>query len=168
MMRCAQCGEEHPLETLELTFRRPDAIAALSAERRALEVRESDDLCEMKEGRWFARGVLPLPVHERDHPYHIGLWVEVDESSFHRIRELWDDPDQADEPAMPATIANAIPTLPATLGLAAALRLTGPKTRPDVFVADDAHPLFTEQAAGIPFHRAFEYTATVRGGGRAH
>jgi hypothetical protein len=167
-MRCAQCGKEHPLETMELTFRRPDVIAALTAEQRALEVRESDDLCQMREGRWFVRGVLPLPVHERDHPYRIGLWVEVDEDAFQRIRELWDDPDQADEPAMAATIANAIPTLPATLGLAAALRLTGPTTRPDVFVADGAHPLFAEQAGGIPFHRAFEYTSCVRDRGPTH
>lgn len=69
---------------------------------------------------------------------------------------------------MPATIANAIPTLPPTLGLAAALRLTGPKTRPEVFVADSAHPLFAEQAQGIPFHRAFMYTTSVGDGGRVH
>lgn len=143
MGACEQCGAEHPLEVLELTFRRPDAIVALPAEQRALEARESDDLCQTKEGRWFVRGVLPLPVHERDLPYRIGLWVEVDE-------------------------ANAIPSLPATLGLAAALRLTGPTTRPDVFVADPTHPLYGEQTAGIPFHRAFAYTTSVGDGGRIH
>lgn len=92
MGACVQCGAEHPLEALELTFRRPDAIVALPAERRALEVRESDDLCQMKECRWFVRGVLPLLVYERDLPYRIGVWVEVDEAGFQHIRERWDDP----------------------------------------------------------------------------
>ena len=165
-MRCSQCAQEHPDEDMELTFRRPDAVVALSPEDRSSDVRESDDVCLMRGGRFFVRGVLPLPVTGRSVPYRIGLWVEVDETAYARVDERWNDPDQADEPAMPARVANAIPNLPDTLGLDAALRLTGPRSRPDIFVADPSHPLALEQAGGITAHRAFEYTLlAMRGGG---
>ena len=164
MMSCECCGREHPFDELELTFRRPDDIFARSDEERARDVRESDDTCRTRDGRWFVRGVLPLPVSGRDVPYNIGLWVEVEEAAYDRIIELWDDPDQADEPPLPARIANHIPMLPETLGLEAALRLTGPKSRPNVFVALPGHPLHDEQTGGITVHRAFEYTALVRRG----
>jgi hypothetical protein len=163
-MRCSQCSQEHPVEVMELTFRRPDAVVALPAEERARDVRESDDVCHTRGGRFFVRGVLPLPVAGRDEPYRIGLWVEVDEAAYGRVHERWNDPDQADEPAMPARVANAIPTLPDTLGLDAALRLTGPRSRPDIFVADPSHPLALEQAHGITGHRAFEYTLIAASG----
>ena len=173
---CEVCGTEHPLEELELTFRRPDAVFQMPADRRARDVEESDDVCRiLSENRWFVRGVLPIPVAGRDVPYRIGLWVEIDEAAWQRVDARWDDPQQADEPALPARLANVVPLLPDTLGLDAALRLTGPKSRPDVFVADPTHPLAREQAAGIPTHRAYEYTSLVvgppgtgPGGGHAH
>src|SRR5262245_13275367 len=164
MMSCECCGREHPFDELELTFRRPDDIFSLSDEERARDVREGDDTCRMRDGRCFVRGVLPLPVAGRDVPYNIGLWVEVDQAVYDRVVERWDDPDQANEPPLPARIANNVPTLPATLGLEAVLRLAGPTTRPNVFVALPGHPLHDEQTGGITAHRAFEHTALVRGG----
>ena len=164
MMSCECCGREHPLEELELTFHRPDEIFALPAEVRARDVRESDDVCRTRDGRYFVRGVLPLPVTGRDIPYNIGLWVEVDAAAYAIVDQRWDDPDQANEPPLPACIANDVPTVPPTLGLEAALRLTGPRSRPNVWIADPEHPLYAEQNDGITAHRAFEYTALVRGG----
>ena len=87
-MRCAKCGEDHPLDEMELTFKRPDDAANLSPEERSAHLQESSDLCIIRGNRFFIRAVLPLPVESRADPYRIGLWVEVAQSDFERVYEL--------------------------------------------------------------------------------
>jgi len=55
-------------------------------------------------------------------------------------------------------VDNSIPTLPDTLGLSVKLHLTGPATRPEVYVQPQNHPLVREQMQGISGHRAHEYS----------
>jgi len=159
---CRQCGEVHALDDLELTFFRPDAVIELSVDERNRDVKESDDLCVIRGDRHFVRATLALPVHGSDVAYRLGVWVETGEAAFQRICELWHDEDQAREPPFEVTLANSIPTVPETLGLAALLHLTGPRTRPEVFLAPSAHPIAHQQHEGISSHRAYQYTATVR------
>jgi hypothetical protein len=156
---CSKCGVEHPLEEMELTFRRPDDVAKLPAEDRERLVRENSDLCIIEEDRFFVRAVLPLPVETREDPYCIGLWVEVSRDTFDHIYHLWDSEDQSAEPPFAARIANEIPTAAGSLGLEAELQLTGPRTRPKVFLAPANHQLYLEQTRGIDVHRVSEYTA---------
>ena len=158
-MICSKCGEEHPLQEMELAFRRPDDVARLSAEDRIRLVQENNDLCVFEGKRFFIRALLPLPVESRDIPYCIGLWVEVTQATFERLDELWDSDDQVHEPPFAARIANDIPTAGGSLGLHAEMRLTGPATRPDVFLLPSQHRLYVEQAHGIDEHRVSEYTA---------
>jgi hypothetical protein len=156
---CSKCGEDHPMEEMELTFRRPDDAAKLSAEDRARLLQENADLCIIEGKRFFIRGVLPLPVESRNSPYCIGLWVEVSQTTFERVYALWESDDQLKEPPFAANIANEIPTSPDSLGHEAELRLAGPTVRPNVFLKTSNHPLYMEQAGGIDVHRVSEYTA---------
>jgi hypothetical protein len=156
---CSKCGEEHPLEEMELTFRRPDDAAKLSEEDRGRLLQENGDLCIIEGDRFFIRALLPLPVESRENPYCIGLWVEVAQPTFERIYDLWDSEEQSSELPFAAYIANEIPTAAGSLGLEAELRLTGPGTRPDVFLKPSTHQLYMEQARGIDLHRVSEYTA---------
>lgn len=158
-MICTTCGQEHSLEEMELTFRRPDEVAKLSVDDRARLVQENDDLCVIDGKRFFVRALLPLPVQSRQSPYRIGLWVEVAEAAFSRVYQLWDSSEQVLEPPFSAEIANDIPTNIGSLGLQAELRLTGPTSRPDVFLKPSQHRLYVEQTRGIDEHRAFEYSA---------
>lgn len=158
-MICNECGKEHPHEDIELAFLRPDPIAALSAEIRAVEAQESNDLCIIKAERFFVRATLPLPVHQRDEPYSIGVWVELKQLDFERVYELWDSPDQSSEPPFSVSLANAVPTFGDTNGLLAELQLTGPTTRPEVYLTPSDHLLAGEQTTGISVHRAHEYSA---------
>nr|WP_308807642.1 DUF2199 domain-containing protein [Pseudoduganella dura] len=156
---CSKCGEEHPLEEMELTFRRPDDVAKLSAEERARLVQENNDLCVIDGMRFFIRALLPLPVESRDIPYCIGLWVEVTQATFARVYDLWDSDEQVLQKPFAAQIANEIPTADGSLGLRAEMRLTGPTTRPDVILQPSQHQLYVEQANGIDEHRAAEFSA---------
>lgn len=156
---CGQCGTVHARSAMELSFKRPDAIVALSADQRKNEAKESDDLCAIKPDRFFIRGVLPLRVSGWDKPYNIGLWVEVARATFERVLKLWEAPDQDGEPPFAAMIANEIPSFPPTIGLAVKLQLTGPASRPNILVPESEHPLHREQCLGINAHRANEYSS---------
>ena len=158
---CAICGKEHPARNLELVFRRPDAIATLTEEEREKRCQENNDICVLDENRFFVRGLLALPVHERDQPYSLGVWAEVDGDSFQRILDLWDAPDQADEPPMEGTLANAIPSVVRALGLHLSVKLSDPKTRPYFTVTQKPHQLYSEQSEGISVHRAHEYSSYI-------
>jgi hypothetical protein len=159
---CAVCGSEHDEEALELGYRRPDAVIDLDAEARAAGVFENDDLCVIDASRFFIRATLPLPVNGRGENYQIGVWVEVASPDFDRIGKLWTDPGQASEPPMSATLANEVRLHPDSLGQALLLQLTGPKTRPQVFIRDAGYSLGAEQRHGISAHRASEYSVGLK------
>ena len=156
-MRCAFCGQDHPDDDIELTYVQPDAIFGLPAAEREARVKENPDFAVLDDRRFFVRAVLPIPVRGRRRDYGIGVWAELDEASFQRVVERWEDAGQADEPAMPGKLANAIRSQPRTLGLDVALRLTGLSTRPTVHVVSELHPLHTEQATGVSVHRLQDY-----------
>jgi len=158
-MICSQCGQDHSVDDMELTFRRPDVIATMDTEERERTVQEEDDLCAIKWSQYFVRALLPLPVESRDRPYSIGLWVRVEEATFRRVIQLWSEPDQASEPPFDAWVANTIPTVPGALGLPVMLHLTGPTTRPRLEVVAQGHQLAVEQSRGITAHRANEYSS---------
>ncbi|WP_373388266.1 DUF2199 domain-containing protein [Pseudomonas alcaligenes] len=159
MLICECCGKDHPLEELELTFRRPDDVVSLSKKEREESVHENDDLCVISDARFFIRALLPLPVKGRDLPYNIGIWVEADQSTFERVYDLWSDPEQGNESSFIVKIANNIPTLSSTVDLVGYLQLTGPTTRPTIQVKQQQHQLYDEQSNGITAHRAHEYSS---------
>jgi hypothetical protein len=154
---CSTCGKSHPKEETELVLTLPGPIFDLTADERDARCDFSDDVCALDRSRFFVRGLLPLPVHGRDHPYRIGLWAEVAPAAFERICRLWSDPKQADEPPIPAILANDVPTLPSSVGVEVDIRLTGPTTRPDFILKPSDHPLSLEQRRGIDAHRALEF-----------
>ncbi|WP_332852094.1 DUF2199 domain-containing protein [Duganella sp. S19_KUP01_CR8] len=163
---CSDCGELHALDELELVFKRPDAIAALSAAERQARCRENEDLCAIwgdsdDTHRYFVRGLLPLKVIARPLDYCVGVWMEVSRAVFDRIYELWDSESQLDEPPLEGRLANEIPTRPGTLGLHGQIQLTGPTTRPDFMVSDTASPLFADQQHGVTEHQAAEFLKSI-------
>lgn len=151
----------HRLDELELCYRRPDPVVALSQEERDATARETDDLCSIGEDRFFVRAVLPLPVAARERDYNLGMWVEVGRDAFFRVIDLWHDPDQANEPPFEAVLANRLPYVPDTSGMPVQLQLTGSRTRPRIVVPASDHPLHLEQTRGITAHRASEYTHSL-------
>ncbi len=160
-VKCSTCGRIHLRDELELSFERPDAVAALPEGQRKSEVRESDDVCAIRSEQFFIRAVLPLPVHESKDPYRIGIWVEVERATFDRVLKLWDDSAQHEEPPFGATLANDIPSLQSTRGLPVRVQLTTSKTRPVVLVPECDHGLHQEQCVGITAHRASEYSSYI-------
>jgi len=158
-MLCAQCGKEHPVSEMELTFRRPDVVAALDRRELEARVQENRNFCVMDGERFFVRVLLPLPVQGHEQSYCIGLWAEVDRPAFDRIYDLWETPDRGDEPPMNARLANEVPFAEGSLGMNADLQMMGGDSRPCVYLRPSQNPLYGEQQSGISTHRAYEYTS---------
>lgn len=162
---CAQCGEFHDISNIERTQRRPDALLDIPEEERGKATFESKDVCVLygrrsdpsgAEGaalssadRYFFRVLLPFRVEGRERPFSWGVWVEVSEPTFDRIKELWSDPDQHLEPPLPATLANQIGDFPAMEGLPGFLHLQAPPSVAKFFLSEGDHPLIRHQREGL-------------------
>ena len=161
---CSCCGKLVPAADIELAFRRPDVVAALTETERSDRCDDDDDLCVLDGEKFFVRGTIPLRVHAQADTYAIGAWAEVTRNDFQNILALWSDENQALTPAFSGSLANGIPATSNSLGCALEIRLAGPATRPHFFVTEETCTIFEEQKHGIPLHRASEYTALIPGG----
>jgi hypothetical protein len=163
-VKCSQCGKEH--ELLEPSFRRPDAIVGMSPAQRQGRVEEGNDLCIIRGGngnevtRCFLRTVLRVEITDGDDYTHWGLWVEVPEAQARRAWELWESPQQAEEPPFAGCVANHVQGYPETIGLPVQVQLTGPTTRPRAsFDASVEHPFVVECRQGVTTHKVLEWLA---------
>jgi hypothetical protein len=164
IIRCAECGREHDLSAIEPSYWRPDAFVALSETERDSRVRHTNDYCIIYAPeargtpRCFVRGVLPVSIRGQSKNLSWGLWVEMAPAEFDRVRTLWDDPDQGQEPPLPCSLANQIKHYPDTTGLPASLQLESPSTRPTIhLVSGLEHPFAREVAAGVDLPRSLEW-----------
>ncbi len=89
-----------------------------------------------------------------------GLWVEMHPPEFDRVWNLWDTPDQNQEPPLACWIANQIRRYPDTVGLPCSLQLESPATRPTIRLAPGLeHPFAREVSAGVDLARSLEWRA---------
>ena len=162
-VRCATCGQEHDLLTVEPNYAWPDAYLAIPKKQRKYltsfgkddgRIRNADDT----ERRHFLRVLLSVPINGESVDVAWGVWVEVSAADWERAYERWDDPNQAGEPPFPGRLANALRGYEGTLGLPGHVRLTGPTMAP-VFELDPdvEHPLAREQRGGVARERVVEW-----------
>lgn len=159
---CSCCGKLVPDEDIELAFRKPDDIAALSDAELEARCTYTDDVCIFDGERFFVRCVIPLPVHSRSEPYSVGAWAEISMQDFQTVQALWDELDQARAPAIEGVLANQIPLTVGSLGCRIAIHLIGPATRPRISITDETCSVYLEQMDGIQAHRASEYSDLCR------
>lgn len=162
---CARCGVEHDLSNVEPSYRRPDLWFTVPEHERSMRIRDGNDACGIRalddsERRYFLRVRLPMPVRGESRACCWGLWVEVSEQALQRVRELWDDPRQAEEPAFEGRIANALAGYESTLGLPGQVTLTDPSSIPFFHLAPELdHPLAWEQREGVWPERVLEWVS---------
>lgn len=160
---CSVCGEYHDELTLDIRLGLPDDVFVLSAEERERATEQGDDWCILRAGqsRFFIRALLEIPVPELETYFGYGLWAELDEVGFERIRGLWDDPRGAAEPPFTALVANELAPYEATTGLRVLIHLRDVDLLPSAELADAGHEIVADQRDGITALRAQELAATV-------
>jgi hypothetical protein len=155
---CGTCGKEHGSLPMDLAYRKPLDYFEIPEAQRAERIFIDDDLCVIDEGRFFIRGVLPVPVHDGDDAedeFRWGVWVEVEEASFRRYLELWDAADP-EEPPFRCRLSAVLPGYPDTDTLEGDARLRGANARPVIYLRAEDHPLAREQKSGITMSRVHE------------
>jgi hypothetical protein len=160
---CSVCGEYHDQLMLDIRLGLPDDVFALSDEERERATERGEDWCILHTGdpRFFTRALLEIPVPELETYFGYGVWAELDEAGFDRIRALWDDPSGADEPPFAARLANELAPYEATTGLRVLLRLRDVDLLPSAELTDSGHDLVSDQRIGITAAQAQRLAATV-------
>ena len=138
----------------------PDAWSAALADDPSSGL--TADQCVIGGERFFARGLLVLPVSDAEEDFAWGVWVELSAGSFERMSELWETPHREREPPYPGWLANALPGYAAsTLGVLARVKTRAVGLAPLVQVSADDHPLSDEQRNGITLARVREIAAAL-------
>ena len=163
MTLCQKCGKEHADTDRQIGFDKPDAYFEVPDSERESRVFVNSDACDIDRKRFFARGVLQIPVHDHEH-FGWGIWVEMNPKDFICYLELWQDSDQANQPPFHGQISTAIPAYSeTTVGIPVDIQLTGPTTRPIFFIERDVdHPLAQEQRSGVFVERLSDFFASIR------
>ena len=165
MIRCSQCGEEHDIFSIEPRYGRPDAYLRVPVEEREFRTRCGNDWCRLRDRagqqeEFYLRVTLPIEILGEDRQLHWGVWVEVTQSVYERILDLWDDPNQDSEPPLPGTLANEFPDYSSTLGLRGSIHLRGPSMAPRFWLEKGSdHLLAREQRSGVYPERALEWVS---------
>ncbi len=104
---CTQCGTAREGYPTDRGFTLPDAVWAIPESEREARAKFTTHLCKM-DGRCFIRGILLIPLVEREDEFAWGLWAEVEPAVFERYLEIYDS-DASDEAPQSGTLANEIP-----------------------------------------------------------
>ena len=164
---CSVCGRYHEDELLDIRMTLPEAVHRLPPEQRDERAHGGDDRdwCDYVDpaagARLFVRGLLELPIPERETYFGYGVWVEVAKRDFDRLLELWNDPDGFRAPPFAGKLANALDPYREKEGLAVELVLRDVEHLPAVRLVDAEHPLVADQRAGISLADARRLSETV-------
>ena len=158
LVKCPCCDKMVPANSIELTFRKPDYIAAMDDEDIEEKCNYNDDIFIYENESFYVRCILPLPVHDKGDSYCLGVWAKVSENDFQHIYDLWDEKDQTNEEPIDGLLANEVPLTTGSINSEITIQLIGDKSRPVVTVTNQDCSLYQEQTCGITIHRENEYS----------
>ena len=158
LIKCPCCEKMVPANSIELAFKKPDAIASMDDDEIEETCKYNEDIFICEEKYFYVRCVLPLPVHDKGENYCLGVWAQVSENSYNHIYETWDIEDQTNEKPLKGLLANIVPLTTGSEDAEITVQLIGSTSRPEVTVTDKNCSLYQEQTCGITIHRANEYS----------
>lgn len=153
---CASCGARH--EQLPLCFLAPMPAhaAGIPEDDRPQRVELTSDQCVIDGENFFILGNLDIPIVGHDETVRWSVWSSLSAKNFERACDLWDAEGRESEPPYFGWLSTNIPGYPATLNLPLEVHTQPVGVRPLIIVAEQDHPLYREQSAGITWERACE------------
>ena len=149
-MKCAVCGEEHG----EL----PDIGSGAPYHWRD-ELDDADDslltedLCIVDGEDYFIRGIIEIPLTDRDDVFGWGVWVSQKKENFETYREHYDTDSIGPFFGWLATEIDYFEET--TLNLPTTVKFVGGGTRPRIFLNECDHQLRIDQRTGITLETAW-------------
>ena len=162
--QCGTCGEWHGELPLTFAADAPYSYFAIPTGERDDRTVLTSDQCIIDAEHFFIRGQLEIPILGHAQVFAWGVWVEVAETDFERMGEVWETVGRESEPPYQARIDTALPIYPTTVGLAAQLVTRPVGHRPAVQLIPTGHPLCAEQLDGVPFERIRSIASAVMHG----
>jgi hypothetical protein len=159
---CATCGETHD-ELPAIAFEVPLAWAQASEQEQADDFDLTTDTCIWRndEGEhYFVRGVLDLPLTDREGVLSFGVWSSLSRDNFFRYLPTFEDDrhaERVDLPPMFGWFSNSLPGYPETLSLKCMVHARSGGLRPLIVLEETDHPLAIAQREGIPLRQAVDY-----------
>jgi hypothetical protein len=148
--KCRDCDEIHDELPMSFHAEMPQAWMEISEDEEDERGLLSSEQCEIDGQRFFMRGLLRVPVQGMDESLDWGVWFELDQETYQRFCDLWEQNGREKEPLHSALLATRLPTFlyPDTLGMPVQVRTMPVGERPEVLVTAD-HPLAADQKSGI-------------------
>jgi hypothetical protein len=152
---CAHCGTAREGHPTDRGYTLPDDVWAIPESEREKRAKFTTDLCEM-DGRCFIRGILLIPLVQREDDFAWGVWAELKHSDFDHYLEIY-DADASDEPPMSGVLANAIPGYEDAAKECVLVKLGGSGDRPEFTLEPHSESsLAKDQRRGIDERRYHE------------
>lgn len=156
---CPTCGETHD-ELPAVTAPAPLVWCQASPQEQADDFDLTTDTCIWKDEHYFLRGVLELPLIDRESVLSFGVWTSLSRDSFLRYLPTFEEENEADRltlPPMFGWFSNSLPGYPETLNLKCDVHARTGGLRPLIELQASDHPLAIAQRQGISFSQAVEY-----------
>jgi hypothetical protein len=150
--RCGSCSKLHA-GFPELAFAAPDAYVELAEADRTRRARLGEDFCVVDE-RFFIRSTLDLAVAGTLDHFVLSVWAEVAMADFQVYFHSFHEPANSRLGVFAGRLANALPGLEHTSGLACRVMPRDRHERPLVAVSRHAHDLGAALADGLALDRA--------------
>ena len=154
---CSYCGKRHAGLPMDFAFNAPyywtDELAEKDPENNFL----NPDVCVIGGRDFFVRGVIEIPVVDKDETFNWGVWVSLSKENFKRYLLVYGTPDELKEKPYFGWLSNEIPIYPKTLNIKTHVHLQGNTLRPKIELDhSNDHPLCQEQHTGISMARVHE------------
>lgn len=156
---CPTCGETHDELPAVVAFA-PLVWDQASQQERADDFDLTTDTCIWMGQHYFVRGVLDLPLTDRDGVLSFGVWTSLSRDSFFRYLPTFEkenDADRVELPPMFGWFSNSLPGYPETLNLKCSVYARTGGLRPLIELEATDHPLAIAQREGVPISQAVEY-----------
>ena len=150
---CGKCGKDHEgLPDVGMEY--PDPYLAIPKDEREERTEHTEDTCIVHDDdatHYFVRAVIMLPLHDRNEPFGIGVWVSQSEKNFNRYVE-----GESMEPTVGYLVNTIVGYEETTFLLVARLHFQKNGRRPLAELEPTEHRLAVEQRNGISMDRAWE------------
>jgi hypothetical protein len=156
---CTSCGNRHE-GIPDLGFDSPYYYHQLSPSDRAhLAVLTPDTCVIAKEGFFFVRGVLRIPIIGRAEQFGWGVWVSLSQPNFMKYQATFTEPNREVQGPFFGWFNSQLPGYPPTLSLKTNVYFQPHPNRPLIELQHTDHPLSQHQHHGISVE---ELTALIQ------
>ena len=152
--QCKVCGGIH--EGLpDIGFRWPDPYFSVPESERGERIIGNSDVCAIDSENFFIRGVLLIPVLDRNDLFGIGVWVSQSKKSYETYLHNFDTDEIG---PFFGWLSNRLPFYDeSTWALKAMAHFQGLGQRPRIELEPCDHPLYHDVSDGIRLEKAWQF-----------